>query len=44
MRLSNTTPVITLCFESDNAVSLQRVKEDFRRALLSVNPALNLPF
>ncbi len=44
MRPSNTTPVITLRFEADNAVSLQRVKNDFRRALLSVNPALNLPF
>ncbi len=43
-RSSNTTPVVVLRFEADNAPALQRIQEDFRRALLAVRPDLVLPF
>ncbi|HEY6093992.1 MAG TPA: phosphomannomutase/phosphoglucomutase [Gallionellaceae bacterium] len=44
MRASNTTPVIVLRFEADNAAALKRIQDDFRRVLLQANPALQLPF
>jgi phosphomannomutase/phosphoglucomutase len=44
MRPSNTTPVIVLRFEADNAVALQRIQNDFRRVLLQAAPDLGLPF
>jgi len=44
MRASNTTPVIVLRFEADNADALLRIQADFRRVLLSAAPQLNLPF
>ena len=44
MRASNTTPVIVLRFEADNAAALKRIQEDFRRVLLAANPKLLLPF
>ncbi len=43
-RPSNTTPVIVLRFEADNQSALQRIQDDFRRALLALNPGLHLPF
>ena len=43
-RSSNTTPVIVLRFEADQAAALQRIQNDFRRVLLAANPNLNLPF
>ena len=43
-RPSNTTPVIVLRFEADNQSALQRIQDDFRRALLALNPGLRLPF
>ena len=43
-RPSNTTPVIVLRFEADDAQALERIQEDFRRALLAVKPDLKLPF
>jgi len=43
-RPSNTTPVIVLRFEADNQSALQRIQDDFRRALLALNPDLHLPF
>ena len=43
-RPSNTTPVIVLRFEADDAAALKRIQEDFRRALLAVKPGLRLPF
>jgi phosphomannomutase/phosphoglucomutase len=43
-RPSNTTPVIVLRFEADDAQALERIQEDFRRALLAVKPGLELPF
>jgi len=44
MRPSNTTPVIVLRFEADDAAALQRIQDDFRRVLLKAAPALSLPF
>jgi phosphomannomutase/phosphoglucomutase len=44
MRPSNTTPVIVLRFEADDAEGLSRIQEDFRRVLLKANPDLQLPF
>lgn len=43
-RASNTTPVIVLRFEADNAAVLQRIKEDFRRNILQAKPDAQLPF
>ncbi len=44
MRSSNTTPVIVLRFEADDAGGLIRIQQDFRRVLLAANPKLKLPF
>jgi len=44
MRPSNTTPVIVLRFEADDATGLKRIQDDFRRVLLAANPDLQLPF
>ena len=43
-RPSNTTPVVVLRFEADNAAALKRIQDDFRRALLAVKPDAQLPF
>jgi phosphomannomutase/phosphoglucomutase len=43
-RPSNTTPVVVLRFEADNEPALERIKDDFRRALLAVKPDAVLPF
>jgi phosphomannomutase/phosphoglucomutase len=43
-RSSNTTPVIVLRFEADNAAALKRIQEDFRRVLLAARPDAQLPF
>ena len=43
-RPSNTTPVLVLRFEADDAAALARIQADFRRALLAVKPDATLPF
>jgi phosphomannomutase/phosphoglucomutase len=43
-RPSNTTPVIVLRFEGDNAEALKRIQEEFRRVIHAAAPALDLPF
>jgi phosphomannomutase/phosphoglucomutase len=43
-RPSNTTPIIVLRFEADNAEALQRIQSEFRQALLAVKPGAMLPF
>jgi phosphomannomutase/phosphoglucomutase len=43
-RASNTTPVIVLRFEADDAAGLARIQEDFRRVLLAAKPGAALPF
>lgn len=44
MRPSNTMPAIVLRFEADDAASLKRIQEDFRKVLLDAAPQLMLPF
>ena len=44
MRPSNTTPVIVLRFEADNAVALQRIQDCFRAVILAAAPEVKLPF
>ena len=44
VRASNTTPVLVLRFDADNAPALHRIQEDFRRQLLALDSSLPLPF
>jgi len=44
VRASNTTPVITLRFEGDDAEALARIQRDFREQILAVAPEAQLPF
>ncbi|TAK85518.1 MAG: phosphomannomutase/phosphoglucomutase [Betaproteobacteria bacterium] len=43
-RASNTTPVIVIRFEADNAAALERIKRDFRAALQPLKPSAPLPY
>jgi phosphomannomutase/phosphoglucomutase len=43
-RPSNTTPVVVLRFEADNAAALARIHDDFREAISAVWPGVELPF
>jgi phosphomannomutase/phosphoglucomutase len=43
-RASNTTPVIVLRFEADDAATLARIQGEFRRVLTAVKPGVSLPF
>ncbi|MPS48582.1 phosphomannomutase/phosphoglucomutase [Methylobacillus sp.] len=44
MRPSNTTPVVVLRFEADNAEALKRIQEQFRSVILAAAPDAKLPF
>ena len=43
-RASNTTPVVVLRFEADDAQALERIKNDFRRVLQEAQLEEQLPF
>lgn len=43
-RASNTTPVIVLRFEADNAAALARIQQDFRDNIRRIKPDAVLPF
>jgi phosphomannomutase/phosphoglucomutase len=43
-RASNTTPVLVLRFEADDAQALERIQNDFRRVLKEAQPHAQLPF
>jgi len=43
-RASNTTPVIVLRFEADNAAALARIQDEFRHVLERAKPGVTLPF
>jgi phosphomannomutase / phosphoglucomutase len=43
-RASNTTPVIVLRFEADNAAALARIQDEFRQVLRRAKPGVALPF
>lgn len=44
VRASNTTPVLVLRFEADDAAALARIQAEFRTAIDRVWPGLQLPF
>jgi phosphomannomutase/phosphoglucomutase len=44
MRPSNTTPVVVLRFEADDANALKRIQEQFRQVILTAAPDAKLPF
>jgi len=44
VRASNTTPSLILRFEANTEAALKRIQNEFRSAMLKVNPALTLPF
>jgi phosphomannomutase/phosphoglucomutase len=44
IRPSNTTPVVVLRFEADNADALARIQQQFRELIDSIRPGLSLPF
>ena len=43
-RSSNTTPVIVLRFEAENAQALERIQGEFRKVLARAKPGAKLPF
>ncbi|MBC7781454.1 MAG: phosphomannomutase/phosphoglucomutase [Proteobacteria bacterium] len=43
-RASNTTPVIVLRFEADDAAAIERIQRDFRRVLSEAKAGIELPF
>ncbi|MCH2221097.1 MAG: phosphomannomutase/phosphoglucomutase, partial [Dechloromonas sp.] len=43
-RPSNTTPVVVLRFEADNAAALKCIQDGFRQALNAAWPGIQLPF
>ncbi len=43
-RASNTTPVVVLRFEADDASAMARIQGDFRRVLTAARPEAALPF
>jgi phosphomannomutase / phosphoglucomutase len=43
-RPSNTTPVVVVRFEADNAAALARIQTQFRTAIQKVSPGAALPF
>jgi phosphomannomutase/phosphoglucomutase len=44
VRASNTTPILVIRFDADNEEALQRIKDDFAKQMLAINPSLELPF
>jgi len=44
VRASNTTPVLVLRFDADNAAALKRIQDVFRAQFKALDPALPLPF
>ncbi len=44
VRASNTTPILVLRFEANDAQVLARIQAVFRERLLALDPGLNLPF
>ena len=44
VRASNTTPVLVLRFEAENAIALKRIQQALGRAILAVKPDVKLPY
>jgi len=43
-RSSNTTPVVVLRFEADDAAAIERIQAEFRRCINAAWPGIELPF
>ncbi|MEN3365156.1 MAG: phosphomannomutase / phosphoglucomutase, partial [Burkholderiales bacterium] len=43
-RSSNTTPVVVMRFEAETQDALQRIQQDFKRAILASKPDAELSF
>ena len=43
-RASNTTPIVVLRFEAQNEAALARIQNEFKTAILALDPTLELPF
>ncbi len=43
-RPSNTTPVVVMRFEGDNAAALERIQQEFGAQILKIKPDARLPF
>ena len=43
-RSSNTTPVIVMRFEADNAIALLRIQNTIRQAILAIKPDAQMPY
>ncbi|MCW9025264.1 MAG: phosphomannomutase/phosphoglucomutase [Gammaproteobacteria bacterium] len=44
VRASNTTPCLVLRFEAQTQEALQRIQDEFTKAMHAINPSLKLPF
>ena len=44
VRASNTTPSLVIRFEADSQSDLEQIQDNFRTAMLNVDPKLDLPF
>lgn len=44
VRASNTTPILVVRFDAETELALDRIKDTFRKQLLSLKPDLTLPF
>jgi len=44
VRASNTTPILVLRFDADDAPALERIKGVFRKQMLALDAGLKLPF
>lgn len=44
VRASNTTPCLVIRFEADSDAALKRIQNDFKAAMLKIEPDLALPF
>jgi phosphomannomutase/phosphoglucomutase len=44
VRASNTTPSLVMRFEGDNKEALARIQGEFKKALIALDPKLELPF
>ncbi len=44
VRASNTTPSLVMRFEGDNKDALKRIQDEFRKAVIAIDPNLVLPF
>ena len=43
VRVSHTTPCLTLRFEADNTTAMERIQQQFKTQLLAIDPTLDLP-